>query len=321
MIALTHFQPLRPLLRSTPHPSLAVARHGAVAAALAAVAAGLPSAAFAESTKKRVERLEGQVIELQTVTEGTIAATSRIDQLEGEVRTLTGVIERLEYELGQANARLDSMASILAGDAPSFAPMGTVVPGQDGQLTVDPATGVPYGVPVDLTGQNSAAQIQSAQTSPSGQDLAGETFPNGDQNQQGSSFGVELPFDPVEAFSYADTFLLRGELEKAQQAFELYLGAFPSHPRAADAQFRLGEIYLTQGDNTGAADAFIAHIQNYPNDPRAAEAYVKLASAFGRMDQPAEACEVLKTMETSFPGAPPEITSRANRELARNNCS
>jgi len=132
--------------------------------------------------------------------------------------------------------------------------------------------------------------------------------------------GVELPADAEAAFNYAYGFLLNGDYARAQKAFELYLKAFPNHPRTADAQFRLGEIYLASGANADAADAFIAHIKKYPNDPRAAEAYLKLGSAFSRMQQTAEACKVFKTMKTKFPNASPTVQERAAVEMTKIGC-
>lgn len=132
--------------------------------------------------------------------------------------------------------------------------------------------------------------------------------------------GVELPADADAAFNYAYSFLLNGDYGRAQKAFELYLKAFPNHPRTADAQFRLGEIYLASGANADAADAFIAHIKKYPNDPRAAEAYLKLGTAFSRMQQTAEACKVFKTMKTKFPNAAPTVHERASVEMTKIGC-
>ena len=135
-----------------------------------------------------------------------------------------------------------------------------------------------------------------------------------------ASGGVELPLDGDAAFEYASAFLLNGDYERAEQAFELFVKAFPNHPRTVDARMRLGEIYLARGRNADAADAFIAFIKKYPNDPRTAEAYLKLGTAFSRMNQSTEACKVFKTMKSKFPGAAAPLQDRADAEMARIGC-
>lgn len=131
---------------------------------------------------------------------------------------------------------------------------------------------------------------------------------------------IALPLDPDLAFDYASSFLVSGDYASARKAFELYVKAFPNHPRTAEAQFRLGEIYLATGANAEAADAFIAHIKKYPNDARAAEAYLKLGTAFSRLNQGGEACKVFKTMRAKYPNASPAVLQRADIEMQRINC-
>lgn len=135
-----------------------------------------------------------------------------------------------------------------------------------------------------------------------------------------ASGGVDLPLDGDAAFDYASAFLLSGDYDRAEKAFELYVKAFPNHPRTPDAQIRLGEVYMARGRNADAADAFIAFIKKYPNDARAPEAYLKLGTAFARMQQNAEACKVFKTMKSKFPGAPALVQERADVEMARIGC-
>jgi len=148
----------------------------------------------------------------------------------------------------------------------------------------------------------------------------GSADPIADQIAAASAGAVELPLNPDEAFEYASSFLTRSDYPNARRAFELYVAAFPNHPRTADAQFRLGEIYLATGANAEAADAFIAHIRQYPNNGRAAEAYLKLGTAFARLQKNSEACQVFKSMRGKFPNAAPAVQQRAEAEMARINC-
>jgi len=250
----------------------------AAAAASVMMIAGAPALA---GTKERVEALEAAVAQLRATQPAALEANAKIDRLETEVRSLTGRIEELTFELEQARARLDSVSAALAGEA------------------LAPLAGAAQG-PNDLI----ANEISKSSTPPS-PSAAGE---------------ISLPLDPEAAFSYASDFLLSGNYAGAERAFQLYVETFPNHPRTADARFRLGEVYLANNKNTEAADSFIAFIRAYPTSARGAEAYLKLGTAFSRLSKPDEACKVFKTLKSKYPNAAPAVLQRADVEMGRINC-
>lgn len=257
----------------------------ALCTALVLVAA-VAAPASAQSTKERLLRIEQALFELQAAQPGATDAALKISRLEQEVQSLTGRIEELTFRLDQANARLEAVSTALASDPQSAGAFGAAVSG-------------------------AAAAPQAAGDDTIGRRIAESAAPGAE---------VELPIDPEAAFVYASDFLRAGDYNRAQKSFELYLKAFPTAPRAADAQFRLGEIYLATGANAEAADAFIAHIKKYPNDPRTAEAHLKLGTAFSRLGRRDEACKVLKTTKSKFPGASQAVLTRIDLEIQRASC-
>jgi len=252
-----------------------------VSFAAAAVSLVVIAAPAYAGTKERVEALEAAVARLSASQPAALEANAKIDRLETEVRSLTGRIEQLTFDLEQARARLDSVSAALAGEAPA------------------PLASAPQG-PKDLI-----ANEISRSSAPGAAAGAGD---------------VQLPLDPEAAFSYASDFLLSGNYASAERAFQLYVEAFPNHPRTADARFRLGEVYLANNKNTEAADAFIAFIRAYPSSARGAEAYLKLGTAFSRLSKADEACKVFKTLKSKYPNAAPAVLQRADVEMGRINC-
>lgn len=244
-------------------------------------AALLTSPAFA-GTKERVEALEAAVAQLQASSPAALDANAKIDRLEAEVRSLTGRIEELTHELDETRARLDSVSAALAGGG-AGGPVALGAPASPGSIAGDPI----------------ANQIARAESAPP---------------------EVALPLDPEAAYAYASDFLVTSDYARAEAAFTKFLEAFPNHPRAADARFRLGEVYLASSKNTEAADTFIAFIRAYPNSARGAEAYLKLGTAFSRLNQSAEACKVFKTLKAKYPTATPAVLQRTDVEMARINC-
>lgn len=254
----------------------------------------------AAGTKDDVRNLQERMARVEQSAAAQGALTVKVNQLEREIQELTGRIEELSYQLDQANRRLESVSAALAGDGTGD--------GEPGALYDQPGAAPSRG-PVDLsTGDPIADQLR-------GEDAQGATEAAGQETPS-----VELPLNPDAAYDYASNFLLSGDYQRAKAAFQLYVEAFPNHPRTPDAQFRLGEIHLALGENADAADTFIAHIRNYPNDPRAAEAYLKLGTAFSRLEKPDEACTVFKTMKTKFPNAAGPVLQRADLEMARIDC-
>lgn len=250
-------------------------------AVLLGAAALIVAAPASAGSKDRLEALEASVAQLQASTPAALDANAKIDRLDAEVRSLTGRVEELTHELDQARARLDSVTAALAGDAGR--PVALGAPGLTG-----PASGDPI-----------ANQIARAENS--GPEVA-------------------LPLDPEAAYAYASDFLVTSDYARAEAAFVKFLEAFPNHPRAADARFRLGEVYLAASKNTEAADTFIAFIRAYPNSARAAEAYLKLGTAFSRLNQSAEACKVFKTLKAKYPTATPAVLQRTDVEMSRISC-
>jgi tol-pal system protein YbgF len=254
----------------------------------------------AAGAKEDVEDLQARMERVEQSINAQSAAIVRINELESQIQQLTGQIEELSYKLDQANFRLDAVSAALAGDADALS-----------QLPPSSSPGGAYGGPSGPLDLGAGAPAQ-------------ESFENAGRGagraDPAAAVSVELPLDPGAAYDYASGFLLAGDYPRAKAAFELYLEAFPNHPRTSDARFRLGEIYLAIGDNADAADSFIAHIRDYPNDPRAAEAYLKLGTAFSRLQRPDEACTVFKTMQSKYPNAPDAVRQRADLEMARIDC-
>ena len=249
-------------------------------AALLGAAALMAVSPAFAGSKDRIEALEASVAQLQAASPAALNANAKIDRLEAEVRSLTGRVEELTHELDQTRARLDSVSAALAGDV--------------------------AGGPVALGAPASAG--------------GGDPIANQIARTESASPEVALPLDPEAAYAYASDFLVTADYARAEAAFSKFLEAFPNHPRAADARFRLGEVYLASSKNTEAADTFIAFIRAYPNSARGAEAYLKLGTAFSRLNQSAEACKVFKTLKVKYPTAPPAVLQRTDVEMSRISC-
>lgn len=277
--------------------------------------------------QSKVTRLEQQLGSLSQQTGQTNAdATLKISQLQRENQQLTGQVEQLSNQVSQMQARLDQVTRILAGETfsgletnPASSAFGPATGQLNGQVTPDaaPLGSTPFGATTQ-DGANGNGPIPLGGTSGDAQDVV--TGSDGAQAQNAATSGVQLPTDPDAAYAYASNFLLTGDYIKARDAFEQYVQAFPNSVHTPDARFRLGEIYLATGANADAAKAFIGHIRDYPSNTKSAEAHLKLGTAFARMEQTDQACQIYKQVRIKFPNASQIVLSRTELEMQRINC-
>ncbi|MEO1013865.1 MAG: tetratricopeptide repeat protein [Pseudomonadota bacterium] len=272
-------------------------RRGVVIAALASLVA--TGAMAKPSTKERVTALEAQVAELAAAAEAAKVSAEQVVQLEREVRRLTGEVEELTYQLDQANARIYSLS--------------TAVAGEEGGAPLDDATRPMASGPGAIAAPAAGGPTNLLSS-------GGRAAPGVGAPADAPPTDVALPLDPDAAFNYANGFLFSEDWPRAEAAFSLFVAAYGDHPRAADAQFRLGEIYLARDKYAEAADAFVTYIRQYPDEMRVADAYLKLGASFAGLGETAEACKVLSAVKSKYPDADPRLIDRANAEMRRNNC-
>ncbi len=100
-----------------------------------------------------------------------------------------------------------------------------------------------------------------------------------------------------------------GNYIAAIQGFQEFLKAFPTSPRADDAQQYIGEAEFQQNHFEQAITAYNLVIQNYPKGDQVAWAYYKRGLAQSRLQQPAAARASFETVVKLFPDSEPAIMS------------
>ena len=263
---------------------------------MASVAA--PAAAQrAESTERRIERLEQELravqrrvfpggaqvapeIEAQPPAAGQAGSpassavadlTARVDSLEAQLRELTGQAEQNSNRLRQldealarfrdaATGRLDALER---GPAPAAAEPAR------------PAASTPQ-LPRPSAATTADPPASRPSASPSG-DSAGEEAYNA---------GFRL----WEAKRYTE----------AQQALEAVAKRYPNSKWASWASNLAGRAYLDAGKPATAAKAFLANYQGNPKGERAADSLYFLGQALVALDKPADACKAYDELQDVY---------------------
>ncbi len=267
------------------------------------------------SLLNRLDRLERQVRELDRQTGANagsafgnsaagLSATAspayarlevRIAALEDDLRTTTGQIERLSFEVQQLNQRLEVVLSDMEqrlGGRPS------------GAATATPDAATP----------NTAVAPLPIPTPPA----PGATATPGATVAAPST---ALPAGTIqEQYAHAFTLLQRARHAEAEAAFAAFIQAHPNDPLAENARYWLAETAYARGDYSQAAKAFLATYQANTTGPKAADSLLKLGMSMAALDRVDEACTTFRQIGEAVPDVSPRITKKAEDEKKRLGC-
>ncbi len=115
-----------------------------------------------------------------------------------------------------------------------------------------------------------------------------------------------------------DNFLAR-RYGLAESGYRAFLRQFPDHPKAAEAQYELGETYYVQGRYKDAGQAYIRTYRGWPRSSMAPQALYRLGLSLRRLGRTKEACRTWKLLREKYPQSRAARTS-APREMKRARC-
>ena len=266
------------------------------AAAFVLALAALPAAAQQDQSQTLADirqqlsvlqvEMQGLRRELSTTGAPTVGAggstlPDRVDAIETELQRLTQAAERMEFRIESVSrdggARIEDLRFQLCELTPDCTLDGLPNPGPLGG-TESASSDVGIGAapaPVPEPGPGPSAVIDP-------QLAAGEQA----------------------AFDAGRTALDSGDNAGAAEAFERFLGSYPTGPLTGEAQFLRGRALAAQGRNEEAARAYLEAFSGTPEGPRAPDALLGLGTTLGALDQPDEACLTLAEVAIRFPQSP-----------------
>lgn len=241
----------------------------------------------------------------------------RLDEMELQVRTMTGKLEETNHAVGELSKKLTALHSdmdlrLKALEARGTAPAGPEAAAAEG-AGPGPAAPPPGAAPSQpgTLGTLSTKDLQATepqrpvlnQVSPSGATIA--TLPRGTPEQQ---------------YRQATALLAQADYPAAQRAFEAFLAAHASHELAGNAQYWLGETYYVRGDFNAAARAFAKGYKDYPNSGKGPDNLLKLGMSLAGLGKTRSACTTFGRLAKDFPQAPTPIKSRVAAERRKLRC-
>jgi tol-pal system protein YbgF len=233
----------------------------------------------------------------------------RMDQLDTQMRTLTGTLEEVNYNIDQLKRRLDKLVSdvdLRLGQLEHPAGADAATPAQPAPAgartaaggAADPST--PPSQPGTLQAP-AAAAAQTAARPPS----TGGNLPSGNAQEQ---------------YNHAFGLLRQADYPAAEEALRAFVQRYPNDALAGNAQYWLGETFYVRKDYNNAAATFAEGYRKYPQSGKGADNLLKLGMSLGNIGQKKEACLTFNQLAHDFPLASTNIKERTAQEKQRFGC-
>ncbi len=234
---------------------------------------------------------------------------ARLDEIEDQLRSMTGRIEELGHRVDQTSQDLQNFKSDVdlrfqdlhqgGAGTPGGAPgAGAPVrePGDQSQGAGGPTELAP---PPSNAPRPASAPVQQAQAAPT------VTLPNG---------------TPQVQYDFAIDLLKRGQFPQARDALKQFLADHPKDALAGNAQYWLGETYYVQGQYKDAADSFLKGYTTYSKSAKAPDSLLKLGMTLSQLGQKDAACATFGQLREQFPQAAPAVVARNKLERQKAGC-
>ena len=277
--------------------------------------------------------------------------TLRIQQLEEQIRNLTGQVEGLQFQLTQMQTLLESQNQAnearlqrLEGGAeakPEAEAEGATPPGElpQEQAAADPNLVVPeggvnpspdaividptFGEPMDALGES---QDPLLGTGEGAQPVELGSLPAEQPGLEGRPLDLSLDGvapangDAVAQYAAGYDAIVRGDYAFAEEQFSQFLALYPDDPQAADATNWWGEALLQRGAYDEATDVLFTGFQTYPDSPRAPDILLKLGIALVGAEERDTACRTFAEVPKRYTNLSAAFLARLAEEVARAQC-
>jgi len=217
-------------------------------------------------------------------------AEVRIQELETELRDLTGQIEEQNFKIRQLETQFERLSS---------------------------------DVNLRLQDLESGARDQPRPGAITSQDTGGNNYQwnsgNAPNNPVEINPDLVTPNDPAALYNRAFSLLKQEKYANSQVLFQNFLDQNPDHKLAGNAIYWLGETHYVRGEYDRSAQIFAEAYQKYPKSPKAPDNVLKLGMSLAGAGKKEEACIALKQVNLDHADSS-AVTRRAAQEMTKLGC-
>lgn len=267
----------------------------------------------------------------------------QLQNLESQMRDLTGRVEEVEFGVNSIKTRLDKLISDVdqrfraletgaggqkSGSLPSSGTEATAAAGAS-------KAGAPATGSRPITGVGPGGQAASGKPLQPGQQVLGtlsrsggatvvkppaKSMPDAPAGSQIASAG-NASETPRQQYDRAFGLLQRRDFGAAATAFKGFVDGNPDSPLASNALYWLGETHYFRNDYAEAARVFLDGYKKYPKGNKAPDSLFKLGKSLSGINEKKPACAAWKKLVKSFPKANKRLLANAKREMKSSGCS
>jgi tol-pal system protein YbgF len=125
---------------------------------------------------------------------------------------------------------------------------------------------------------------------------------------------------PRDEFDLAYGYVLHKDYGLAEQGFRDFLKKYPGDPRAADANYWLGETMFQRQKYRDAAELFLLVSRDHPTTAKAPDSLLRLGQSLAQMGEKDAACGTLAEVGRKYPRAALTVRQAVEREQKRVHC-
>ena len=258
--------------------------------------------------------------------------TIRVQELQEQMRQMTGRVEQLIFDLQRIQEQLRIMQEDAAvtqepslqqladsssendspdgdggGDANLIPPPGTVGGSQTAAIPA-PSGDAPLELKPNIDQQTNLATVESRDPllQPNGTPSLGTlTLPEN---------------DPETLYNFGYSKLLNGDYVGAETNLRKFVQTYPNHQLAPNGRYWLAETFYARGQFADAVEEFSGTYKAFPASSKAPDSLLKLGLSLARLEEHDAACATLAEVFNRFPEASRSIHIAARDEQARSNC-
>ncbi len=255
------------------------------------------------------------------------AAEIRFQQIEKELRRLTGRVEEQDYEIRNLRSELAKVTSDIELRVKDLE-QGRGV-GSAPEISGNYSSNINNvgNVPVSATNNNNSENRSSPDDGSSflynsrKLDDGNPSHVLGTINKSQNTGVVSSNDKALKAYEYAYSLIKAREFARAENAFAAFIRDYPAHDLVANAKYWYGETFYVRGEYEKAARIFAEGYQKFPKAPKAASNLLKLGMALHGMGKDNDACIAYKQLKKEYTKSSVSVLKRADTEMKRINCN
>jgi tol-pal system protein YbgF len=277
----------------------------------------------------------------------------QIAELENDLRSVTGVMEKFNFLVGNLTNRMDKLVAdidyrlgLLEGRVPgsksslSGVPKISPAPLPPSVQKIIPGEALSFASQPGVLGTVSQSSVdalvskkliekpsKSASSAVVQQDMDNSIKRASEVSELSPSTKLSAPAKGIlprgtaqQQYDYAFGLLRQANYDKAEKALQEFVANNSDDKLAVNARYWLGETFYVRAAYVQAAEVFLEGFKADPKGKKAADSLLKLGMSLSGLDKRREACTAFNKVTRDFPNISKGMRKTISKEKKKNSC-